>query len=714
MHVALIGAEHQEDLTVRYLWGALEAAGHEVTHVVFNRPEDLERAARALAATQAPLAGLSMVFTNRAAELARLAERARELGYRGHVTSGGHFAAFSAEALLRDVAAIDSVVVGEGEQAICELAEHLEALDSIEGLVFRAHDGAIVRNPARKKAKDLDLLPPPTRRRPFDDYLGIPIANLLGSRGCSYRCAFCSITAWHRMCGGAVLRLRSPEAVADEMADLYAEGVRIFNFHDDNFIVPNRRVMLARLDRLEAALAERSVGRIAFATKARPDELDPEMVDRLVSLGLFRLFIGIEAGAAKTLVQLGRTQALDDNERALALLNDRCVHTCFNLLLWNPDSTLEDIALNVDWLRDHPDNPMNFSRTEVYAGTPMLARLEAEGRLLGDYWGWDYVVADPRAERALQVAYAAFEERNFGPTSAHHLSMRVDYEYHLVRHFFGEDEDLRRRVKGFVREVNLDTVAHLSAILEACAEDRADEAFAARITAAVHESDERLGRAGRGLVLRLSRAVAPARETRTGPYARTALAAALSLGAAACETPAEPETPIVVEPPMMPGPVLEPAPVEEVAPVPPEPVEAPVESGVPLGDPEAIRGQFERRAMPPLVRSVRPPRDTRIELVIDDEGAVTEITVTVDGLGETALARLEARLGRLRFQGDDVVGQRFVLTITASQIRVAARTQTNQQQQVAHPVDDSWTHVREAAHNPYLDERVRPDPGGLK
>ena len=62
MRVALIGAEFEENLAVRYLWGSLEAAGHEVVPIVFNRAEDTESAARQLQASGTGLAGFSMVY----------------------------------------------------------------------------------------------------------------------------------------------------------------------------------------------------------------------------------------------------------------------------------------------------------------------------------------------------------------------------------------------------------------------------------------------------------------------------------------------------------------------------------------------------------------------------------------------------------------------------------------------------------------------------
>jgi anaerobic magnesium-protoporphyrin IX monomethyl ester cyclase len=133
MHVVLVGAEFEENLAIRYLWGALEAAGHRVTHVVYNRRTELEAAARAIVASRAELCGLSMVFTARGREFADLATRARELGFGGHVVAGGPFAAFYAAELLRDVPALDSVALGEGESILCELASKLDEVETVPG-----------------------------------------------------------------------------------------------------------------------------------------------------------------------------------------------------------------------------------------------------------------------------------------------------------------------------------------------------------------------------------------------------------------------------------------------------------------------------------------------------------------------------------------------------------------------------------------------------
>lgn len=464
--VALVGAECEESLPLRYLNATLSAAGFDVVLIAFDRFSDLESAAHELVDSGATLAGFSMVFTARAHEFALLARRSRELGYTGHLVAGGHFVAFNAESLLRDEPDFDSVAIGEGERLIVQLAGRPDTLDSVRGLVWRRPDGSIVRNAASAPISNLDTLPRPIRLNPPDQYLGLPIANMLSSRGCTHACNFCSIAAWHKLGGGVRFRMRSPEDVADEMAVLYGNGYRLFNFHDDNFLLGTMAGNLARMDALGKTLAQRNVGMIGLAIKSRPDSVDECLFSRLREMGLFRVFLGIEAGTEAALTNLGRRQTVAQNELALSILNDLDLHLCFNLLMFNPDSTLEDFAANVDFMRRHPVNPMNFCRTEVYSGTPLEAWLRSENRLEGSYWGYGYHIRDPRAQLAFELMHNTLFDRHHVDENVHHLAMRVDYERQLLDRFFHCSGNLRARAKAFVRDVNLRSADFLLRIVK--------------------------------------------------------------------------------------------------------------------------------------------------------------------------------------------------------------------------------------------------------
>jgi radical SAM superfamily enzyme YgiQ (UPF0313 family) len=87
--------------------------------------------------------------------------------------------------------------------------------------------------------------------------------------------------------------------VAEEIGELYSQGVRLFNFHDDSFFSSKRTESFARFRSLGKELRRRKVSHIGFAVKARPDDLDEEILRYLKEMGLFRIFLGIEAGASE-------------------------------------------------------------------------------------------------------------------------------------------------------------------------------------------------------------------------------------------------------------------------------------------------------------------------------------------------------------------------------------------------------------------------------
>ena len=303
MLVALIGAELEENLGLRYMASALEQAGHRAIILPFNEEAEIPGVVRQAIACKPDIAGLSMVFTGRAREFCRLAKALRTAGFVGHLTAGGHFAALNRVQLMNDFPEFDSIALGEGEELICALAENMADLSSIAGFCHRTTNGAIAVNPSRGNPENLDLLPFP-RRGAFHEYYGKPIASILSSRGCWRSCAFCSIDAWYRSGGGRKFRIRSIRNIVAEMTELYhRHGVRVFNFQDDNFFLPNPEKALARFTELRDSLWREGVKEIAIAVKARPDTINREAIGGAGRLGIFRVFLGVENASERGLAE---------------------------------------------------------------------------------------------------------------------------------------------------------------------------------------------------------------------------------------------------------------------------------------------------------------------------------------------------------------------------------------------------------------------------
>ncbi len=468
MNVALIGAELEENLGLRYIASSLESRGHSIAIVPYNSEQDAEAAIRQTLEFEPEIAGLSMIFTSRGREFCRFAERLRSAGYKGHLIAGGPFASFNCERLVTEFPAFDSVALGEGEQIMCDLADHLDSLEQVPGLCHRGAGNTAINNPTLGNADNLDDLPWP-KRTVFHHYFDKPIASILTSRGCWRECAFCSINAWYERGGGKKFRYRSVASIVAEMSELYhRHGIRIFNFQDDNFFLPNPVKAVERFDAVRTGLRNEGVGQIAIAVKARPDSINEESIRILDDLGLFRVFLGVENAAENGLRNLNRKNTVEQILNALEVLNRFDVHIAYNLLMFEPDTSMDEILINLRFMERHNENPFNFCRAEAYPGTGLECKLLREGRLLGDAFGYDYRLKDPRSEAFHQIANYAFFDRNFSDFGLHYFNMQVDFYFQLMRRFHPEmlSQAMRARVRNFIKQTNLDTYERISEIYD--------------------------------------------------------------------------------------------------------------------------------------------------------------------------------------------------------------------------------------------------------
>jgi len=471
--VVLVGIETEENLAIRYLGAACERAGLQTTLVPVRDCDELERVATKIVAQQPREVGLSMTFQQFARSFLHFAQRLRACGFDGHVTAGGHFATLAAQRLLRDAPSLDSIVMHEGETTLVELTRLLvdrptydaHALQDIRGLAFRDRDGSVVVNPPRALGP-LDDLAPPLRVDPAPEHLGVGHAALVGSRGCYGSCTYCSIQAWYRAASGPRFRQRSVDDIVAEMRSLYGRGVRIFNFHDDNFFVPTREDNVARLDALIDAVRNAGMTDAAVVMKCRPDDIDGPILDRLETLRILRAYVGIETASPEGVRALGRGVHGDRIGLAIQQLRERSIFHAFNMLLFDPDTTLESIVPNLDVLERYADVPFDFCRAEVYVQTPLEKRLLREGRLAGTYFARSYEINDPRAELMFRIVSTSFNHRNFAKDGLAMLNLAVRFDVEILRRFHPTawDVELHARAVELSGEVGRSSVRFLRGI----------------------------------------------------------------------------------------------------------------------------------------------------------------------------------------------------------------------------------------------------------
>ena len=295
-----------------YVAAAAQSAGLKVAVIDLNHfPAGEAGLADFVARSNPRIIGLS-VLTTASSAAKRLIRHLKGQFPQTVLAAGGIHATVLPFDLLS--AGCDYAVIGEGEATMVELARAVLARTSVAevaGIAFldgadRAaaiddvdigpHANRLVETTPTPVLRALDSLPLPARDLvPLVDYG--QSGALLSSRGCPYRCSFCSSVLSH----GHAYRQRTISAVmseVDELLDRY--GVDHLQFLDDNFTVnPERALELAD------AIGTRQV---VWSCQATIMELGDrvEVLDRLFAAGCREIYFGMESGNRELLQRLKR------------------------------------------------------------------------------------------------------------------------------------------------------------------------------------------------------------------------------------------------------------------------------------------------------------------------------------------------------------------------------------------------------------------------
>ena len=205
----------------------------------------------------------------------------------------------------------DGVCVGEGEKAILELIDNLNAgKDYITTHNFWFNiNGKIVKNELFPLIKDLNLIPfkdlSNNQKYYIDDnkiYIGDPILNIkeyriFATRGCLFNCSYCYnsiIRNVYKKEQAHYYRIRSVDNVIDEI--LYAKkqfkSIRRIKFDDDTF-TSNTKWIEEFCDKYKKRI------NIPFDIMLTPSLLNYDNLKKLKKAGLVRIQMGIEGSSKK-------------------------------------------------------------------------------------------------------------------------------------------------------------------------------------------------------------------------------------------------------------------------------------------------------------------------------------------------------------------------------------------------------------------------------
>jgi len=281
-------------LGLMYLSASLRNAGYTVRHIDHTFLERREVLAE-IDRLRPAVIGVYCMITMQDEALS-LADEVRG---KALTVVGGPYPSGEPEAF---VDRFDLVAIGEGEETIVQIMEHLAdgSFDQVPGLAFR-RDGEVVRTTPRTRSKDMTQLPLPYRRDlPNQQYIeywrrhwGDATTPLMSTRGCPFRCEFC-----HKPVFGDLFRARPGGTVIEEMREIAELGYDHVWMSDDLFTLNYRRTM-ELCQEIEAAHLP-----LTWECLSRVTQVDYELFAQMKRAGCKRIFFGIESGDEGVLKQM--------------------------------------------------------------------------------------------------------------------------------------------------------------------------------------------------------------------------------------------------------------------------------------------------------------------------------------------------------------------------------------------------------------------------
>ncbi len=327
-----------------------------------------------------------------------LVNKIRNQGVEAHICCGGFSATLSAKYILEQITAIDSIVLGEGENTfVCLIKAIKEKIEweNLAGIAFKK-DGMVVINQPTMKV-DIDSLPWPSRDLLLNCFSKTGYATILGSRGCYGICTFCSNQAFERASVGSNWRGRNPADVADEIQNLNdVYGINMFKFNDPNLFGPGRSGR-QHIINLCNEIIRRKISNLHLMGFCRSNDIDLDVAWLMKKTGFERILLGIESANPVILRLLRKGESLQTICKSIDIFRQVGIGIVPGFMIFNPYTTIETLETDIAFLELYEFMPTLSKSLRIFDGTFLQEIMDSENRLIwrSPLEGYHEYIVDP-------------------------------------------------------------------------------------------------------------------------------------------------------------------------------------------------------------------------------------------------------------------------------------------------------------------------------
>jgi anaerobic magnesium-protoporphyrin IX monomethyl ester cyclase len=288
------------------------------------------------------------------------------------ILGGAHASGAPEECLESGV--VDYVVTGEGEIALTQLLNSLEAgkaREPIRGVWFM-EEGRIVANGFAQPA-DVNLLPLPAYDLlDLTAYFKIDspwyftnsrrAVQFISSRGCPYRCSYCHSVHGKRFRG------QTPDKVLDQLEYLHREaGIEEFIIVDDVF-----NFDLDRAKEICRKIIDRKLKiHLQFPNGVRGDRFDEELIVLMKRAGTHFMAVAVETVSPRLQRLVGKNLDLKKAIQTLHWARKHKIEVSGYFMIGFPGETVEEVQATADFAVRSPFNAIFISLVAAFKGTKL-------------------------------------------------------------------------------------------------------------------------------------------------------------------------------------------------------------------------------------------------------------------------------------------------------------------------------------------------------
>lgn len=335
--------------------------------------------------------GLTVMFSQDWLYAKRVIAAVHDAAPDAPIVLGGEHVTADPTHVLRTAPAVTACVLGEGEETLLDFLRAVSDgrdLRTVPGLALRGADGAAVCTAPRERVRAIDKLPwpawhlVPTLPVYLDNHFGFEEQNrrsmpMLATRGCPYRCTFCSSPSmW-----GTNWFAREPRDVIDEIK-YYLEqyGIEHVEFYDLTAVVDRRWI----LDFTRLLSAERLPLTWRLPSGTRSEALDEEVLHAMVASGCEAIVYAPESGSPRTLARVKKRVKPERMLTSMRAAVRAGMHVRGHFIMGMPGQSPSEVAetflfiAKMAWTGVHDVNSYFFY---PYPGSEMYRHLVAQGRI---------------------------------------------------------------------------------------------------------------------------------------------------------------------------------------------------------------------------------------------------------------------------------------------------------------------------------------------